>query len=31
MEVKDKVWITTQYPNIIFEDNAVGRLKKKQA
>jgi 3-dehydro-scyllo-inosose hydrolase len=26
-EVKDKRWITTDYPHIIFEDNEVGRLK----
>ena len=22
-------WLTTDYPQIIFEDNTVGRLKKK--
>src|SRR4030043_983250 len=26
---KDKVWLTTNNPAIIFEDNTVGRLKKK--
>lgn len=22
-------WLTTDYPQIVFEDNTVGRLKKK--
>jgi len=26
---KDKMWITTNNPAIIFEDNTVGRLKKE--
>ena len=29
MKAKDKVWLTTKYPEIIFEDTAVGRLKKE--
>jgi creatinine amidohydrolase/Fe(II)-dependent formamide hydrolase-like protein len=29
MEVTDKKWLTTEYPNIIFEDNKVGQLKKR--
>ena len=29
MEAKDKKWLTTDYPEIVFEDNAVGRMKKE--
>lgn len=29
MKAKDKVWLTTDNPAIIFEDNTVGRLKKE--
>lgn len=29
MAEKDKKWITTENPAIIFEDNAVGRMKKE--
>jgi len=29
MEAKDKEWLTTKYPNIIFENNEVGKLKKR--
>ena len=29
MEAKDKKWLTTEYPHIIFEDNEVGRMKKQ--
>lgn len=29
MQAKDKKWLLTNYPEIIFEDNEVGRLKKK--
>jgi len=29
MSEKDKKWLTTDYPEIIFEDNAVGRMKKE--
>jgi hypothetical protein len=29
MEDKNKKWLTTDYPQIIFEDNAVGRMKKE--
>lgn len=29
MAEKDKRWLTTSYPNIVFEDNTVGRLKKQ--
>lgn len=29
MEAKDKQWLTTGYPDIRFEDNAVGRMKKE--
>jgi len=29
MEDKNKKWLTTDYPNIIFEDNAIGRMKKE--
>ena len=29
MEAKDKKWLTTGYPDIRFEDNAVGRMKKE--
>jgi hypothetical protein len=29
MKPKDKKWLLTDYPEIIFEDNEVGRLKKK--
>jgi len=28
-EAKDKQWLTTDYPQIFFEDNEVGRLKKR--
>ncbi|MCJ7788796.1 MAG: creatininase family protein [Candidatus Atribacteria bacterium] len=28
-KAKDKIWLTTNNPAIIFEDNEVGRLKKK--
>ena len=26
---RDKIWLTTECPAIVFEDNTVGRLKKK--
>lgn len=29
MAEKDKIWLTTECPAIVFEDNAVGRLKKQ--
>ena len=29
MADKDKIWLTTECPAIVFEDNTVGRLKKK--
>ncbi len=29
MEVVEKKWLTTDYPHIIFEDNEVGKLKKR--
>ena len=29
MEAKDKKWLTTKYPHIVFEDNEVGRMKKE--
>lgn len=29
MKAKDKVWLTTDNPAIIFEDNLVGRMKKE--
>ena len=29
MAEKDKIWLTTESPAIVFEDNTVGRLKKK--
>ena len=29
MKAKDKKWLTTDYPEIIFEDNEVGRMKKE--
>ncbi len=29
MAAKDKKWLTTDYPEIIFEDNEVGRMKKE--
>jgi creatinine amidohydrolase len=28
-EAKDKIWLTTDNPAIVFEDNTVGRLKKQ--
>jgi creatinine amidohydrolase len=28
-EPKNKKWLTTDYPEIIFEDNEIGRMKKK--
>ncbi len=28
-KARDKIWLTTDHPAIIFEDNTVGRLKKK--
>jgi len=27
--MEKKKWLTTEYPEIIFEDNTVGRLKKE--
>jgi len=27
--MEKKKWLTTEYPEIIFEDNTVGRLRKK--
>ena len=29
MSAKNKKWLTTEYPEIVFEDNAVGRMKKE--
>ena len=29
MEPTEKKWLTTDYPHIIFEDNGVGRMKKR--
>ncbi len=29
MKAKDKTWLLTDYPEIIFEDNTVGRMKKE--
>jgi len=29
MKAKDKIWLTTDNPAIIFEDNTVGRMKKE--
>ena len=28
-KAKDKMWLTTKNPAIIFEDNTVGHLKKR--
>ncbi|XP_060084803.1 3-dehydro-scyllo-inosose hydrolase-like [Ylistrum balloti] len=29
MEAKNKKWLSTKYPHIVFEDNEVGRMKKE--